>query len=158
MKIKQDSWQRTSDILSFLIIFLSYNTEQVDIIVELDHFHSKRKHLKFQPQFYLSRFFSVCQNKTRDSNFEQNRTTPYQISSFCSNSLSIYHCLIIWYSYSLYRSRCTLNGVRVYMNSCFKVQRYCENRKSQNFPNFYIFIFLQYFSFQLWCVLPNIDQ
>jgi len=37
-------------------MFLSYNAEQFDIIVELDHFHSIRKHLKFRHKFYISIF------------------------------------------------------------------------------------------------------
>jgi len=65
-------------------MFLSRNTEQLDIVVELDHFHSKREHLKFRPHYYLSRVSSVCQNKSWDSNFEQNRTISCQISSFSS--------------------------------------------------------------------------
>ena len=57
--------------------------------------------------FYLGFPQSV---KTKVVIVTSNRTEP-PLTKFLSsvqNSLSIYHCLILWHSYNLYRSRCTL--------------------------------------------------
>ena len=98
--------------------------------------------------------------KTKVGIVTSNRTGP-TLNKFLppvQNSLSIYHCLNIWYSYNLYRSRYTLKWHHGLYEQLLRSSALLWKLQISKLSNFYTFIFLKKFSFKLWLLLQNIDQ